>query len=254
MIDTHCHILPGIDDGPRTLGESIQLCRIAAANGTTHAVATPHIHPGRWENDRANIEHHYQTLKSVLADLNIQLQLGFAGEVRLTDEIMNQVETEQIPYYGRVDGHSIMLLELPHGHIVPGSEKLIRWLLDHGIRPMIAHPERNKSVMKDFARVLPFVEAGCWIQITASSVTGDFGQRALETSRQMLERNIVTVIASDGHNVDSRPPILERAYQKVLDDYGIEKARRLTLEMPSLITRDQFSFHGTNTVSPDEYR
>ena len=140
MIDLHCHLLPGIDDGPDTLEQSLELCRIAVADGISHAVVTPHIHPGRWENTRASIQHRCQALREALADSNIPLQLGFAAEVRLTDQIMQQIADNEIPFYGEVDGYRIMLLEFPHGHMIPGSETLAQWLLNQGIRPLTASP------------------------------------------------------------------------------------------------------------------
>ena len=157
MIDLHCHLLPGIDDGPDTLEQSLELCRIAVADGTTHAIVTPHIHPGRWENNRASIAKQCQSLQAALADKDISLQLGFAAEVRLTDQVMQQIADDDIPFYGEVDGYKIMLLEFPHGHIIPGSEKLAQWLLNQGIRPMIAHPERNKQLKKDVSQLQPFI-------------------------------------------------------------------------------------------------
>ncbi len=123
MIDLHCHLLPNIDDGPQTLDESIELCRIATADGVTHAIVTPHIHPGRWENTRQSIQRDCENLQSELLKNNIPLQLGFAAEVRLTDQIMQQVEHNEIPFYGEVDGYNIMLLEFPPRPYHPGQRQ-----------------------------------------------------------------------------------------------------------------------------------
>jgi protein-tyrosine phosphatase len=241
MIDLHCHLLPGIDDGPDTLEESLELCKIAVADGITHAIVTPHIHPGRWENTRASIKQNYQTLKSTLADQHISLNLGFAGEVRLTDQVMQQVADNEIPFYGEVDGYRIMLLEFPHGHIIPGSVKLVEWLLKRNIRPMLAHPERNKEIMKDVGKLQPFIAAGCWLQVTAGSVTGAFGDRAREVACELLDDNAVTVVASDGHNAKARQPALRQAFDYITGRYGEERARRLMLDTPRLIIAEQFT-------------
>ena len=185
------------DLGPETLDESLELCRIAVAEGTTHAVVTPHIHPGRWGNTRQSIARDRDTLQTALNDEGVPLRLGFAAEVRLTDEVMGQIERDEIPFYGEVDGYRIMLLEFPHGHIIPGSEQLVSWLMARHIRPMIAHPERNRQVMRDPALIQPFIDAGCWLQITGGSVLGQFGDRAQEVARQLLQADQVTVVASD---------------------------------------------------------
>lgn len=239
MIDLHCHLLHGIDDGPDTLEQSLELCRIAVAEGTTHAVVTPHIHPGRWENTRESIEQKHQSLKAMLAEQNIPLQLGFAGEVRLSDQIMQQIADDEIPFYGEVDGYRIMLLEFPHGHIIPGSIKLVEWLLKRNIRPLIAHPERNKQVMKDIGHIQPFIDAGCWLQLTAGSLTGGFGANAQGVAWQLLQDDVVKVVASDGHNAKTRPPSMKQAFARIGQEYGDERAFHLMLDAPASIIRNQ---------------
>ena len=240
MIDLHCHLLPGIDDGPDTLEAALKLCRIAVEDGITHAVVTPHIHPGRWENNRESIQRKFQSLKVIVEHKGIPLRLGFAGEVRLSDQIMQQVGGSEIPFYGMVDGFRIMLLEFPHGHIIPGSVNLVEWLVRHKIRPLIAHPERNRQVMKDPAQLEPFINAGCWLQLTAGSVNGDFGSRAKKIARLLLQEDLVTVVASDGHNSRSRLPVLGKAYVSIAGEYGVERAVRLMQATPAHIVAGQF--------------
>ena len=241
MIDLHCHLLPGVDDGPDTPGETLALCRIAVADGITHAIVTPHIHPGRWPNTRAAIAKDCGKLQRALQKRDIPLQVGFAAEVRLSDQIMQQVENNEIPYYGEVDGYQVMLLEFPHGHIIPGSDKLVQWLLARNIRPLIAHPERNKQVMKNPGQIQAFVDAGCWLQVTAGSVLGDFGERAQTIARHLLEANQVTVLASDGHNTRARKPVLSEAFEYIAEHYGEPRARMLLLDNPNRIAAAQFS-------------
>ena len=241
MIDIHCHLLPGIDDGPNILEESLQLCRIAAEDGISHAIVTPHIHPGRWNNTRAIIQSRLQELKICLLEEDIPLQLGFAGEVRLSDQLMLQLDMEEIPFYGEVNGFKIMLLEFPHSHIIPGSEKMVRWLLANNIRPLLAHPERNKQVMRDPGQLDTFVEAGCWLQLTAGSLLGKFGEQAKSTALSLLADDRVAVIASDGHNAKARPPVLREAYTFLCDLLGGERATQLVQSNPAKIVSSQFS-------------
>jgi protein-tyrosine phosphatase len=240
MIDLHCHLLHGIDDGPSTLEESLALCRLAVADGITRAIVTPHIHPGRWENNRTSIYAACNSLQHTLDDHEIPLQLGFAAEVRLTDRIPEQVARDDIPFYGEVDGYQVMLLEFPHGHIIPGSHKLAQWLLDRGIRPMIAHPERNRQIMKNISQLQPFIDSGCWLQVTAGSVIGHFGARSQSIAHQLLENDAVMVLASDGHNASARPPALRQAFDSIAAQYGGERARRLMLDTPVAIVAGQF--------------
>jgi protein-tyrosine phosphatase len=241
MIDLHCHLLHGIDDGPDTLEESLELCRIAVDDGVLHAIVTPHIHPGRWENNQASINAGCTALQQALDQHEIPLQLGYAAEVRLTECIPDQVARAEIPFYGDVDGYQIMLLEFPHGHIIPGSENLAGWLMDNGIRPLIAHPERNKQIMKDSSQLQPYLDLGCWLQVTAGSVTGHFGRNSQYIAHQLLEDDTVTVLASDGHNARARPPALSESFEYIANIYGIERARRLMVETPAAIVADQFN-------------
>ena len=241
MIDLHCHLLPGIDDGPATPGETLRLCRMAVADGITHAIATPHIHPGRWSNTKQSIARDCARLQRALARRNIPLRVGFAAEVRLTDQVMRQVEENEIPFYGEVDGYRVMLLEFPHNQIIPGSDKLAQWLLARKIRPLIAHPERNKQLMKEPALLQPFIDIGCWLQLTAGSVLGNFGERAESLAKLLLDEDKVKVLASDGHNIGVRKPVLSEAFSYISEHYGEACARRLMLDNPERISADQFS-------------
>lgn len=241
MIDLHCHLLPGIDDGPDTLEQALELARIAVANGITHSVLTPHIHPGRYENDATSIQSALNGFRSALAEQNIPLQLGFAGEVRLGIEIMAMIEQEQIPFYGSVDGYQIFLLELPHSHVPMGSDKLVQWLLDRQIRPMIAHPERNKDIMRNIDKLRPFIEMGCLLQVTAGSVAGDFGEPARQTAQHILESGKVSVLASDAHNAQHRPPRLDHGRTAAAGIVGDEAARELVYSGPAQLVSEQFA-------------
>ncbi|MEH6604183.1 MAG: CpsB/CapC family capsule biosynthesis tyrosine phosphatase [Pseudomonadales bacterium] len=240
MIDLHCHLIPGIDDGPETLQQALELANIAVADGITHAVVTPHIHPGRWENNHKIIKAKVDSFKRVLAHKDIPLKIGFAGEVRLSEQIITQVDNHKIPFYGEYNGHQVMLLEFPHGHIIPGSEKLVGWLLAKGITPMIAHPERNKEIMKNPKRLNVFVGAGCLVQVTAGSITGGFGESAQGVALELLDQGHVSVIATDAHNAKARPPILSEAYKTVELVYGKAGAEQLFVDTPKQISANQF--------------
>lgn len=240
MIDIHCHLLPGIDDGAQSLEQSLLLVKKAVENGISHAVATPHIHPGRFENNLKSIKETYQNLKNIIIEQDIPLTLGFAAEVHISPEVKALVARQEMPFYGVYENKNIMLLELPTSHIPPGTEKLIQWLLDHNVRPMIAHPERNKSIANDLDKLSPFIEMNCLLQITAASVAGLFGQRAEQTSIKMLEKDLVDVIASDAHNIAYRPPRLDHGRDAAAKILGKEKAAKLVTETPMSICASQF--------------
>jgi len=240
MIDLHCHLLPGIDDGSSSLAQSLLLAKIAVSNHISHSILTPHIHPGRYKNNRSSIQIVFDTFKAAITEQNINLQLGFAAEVRLCPEIIDMVEEIEIPFYGEYNNRQVMLLELPTYQIPLGSEKLISWLLDRNILPMIAHPERNKAIADDFNKILPFAEMGCLFQITAASAAGLFGARAEQCAIKLLEKEMVTVIASDAHNEEHRPPRLDHGRDAAAKIIGEISAHKLVVDNPLKIAASQF--------------
>lgn len=235
MIDLHCHLLPGIDDGASSVEEALLLAKMAVNDGVSHMVLTPHVHPGRYENTVDSIEPVFECFKKELKLAGIPLSVQVAGEVRLTPEILPMFSSGQLPYIGGWGERLVLLLEFPHSHIPPGSDKLVKWLLDRGTLPMIAHPERNKGFLADNSKLIPFVEMGCLFQLTAMSVTGEFGEQAHKLSQTMLKNGWVSVIASDAHNQRHRPPLLSNAVAEAEKLVGKAEARRLVWENPAKI-------------------
>ena len=209
MVDLHCHFLPGIDDCPATLEEAVALARTAAENGIGRVVVTPHIHCGRYENDLDSIRPVFEMFSRELEARDVPIRLDFAAEVRMGPEIIELTESERLPFLGMQDGHRMLLLEFPHSHIPLGSEKMVNWLLLRKIRPVIAHPERNRDVMRNLSKIVPFVEMGCLLQVTAGSIAGNFGPFCRSAGNKLLESGWVWALASDAHNLSHRPPKLE---------------------------------------------
>ncbi|SDJ66518.1 tyrosine-protein phosphatase [Microbulbifer yueqingensis] len=240
MIDLHCHLLPGIDDGARDLDQALRLARMAVDDGITHCVATPHIHPGRWDNSLDNISAVFREFRAALEGAGIPLQLGMAAEIRLSEEILTMVASGRVPFLGRWEGDRVLLLELPHSHIPPGVEQLIRWLQKQGIRPMIAHPERNKDVLRDFAKVLPLARLGCLFQVTAGAVAGDFGEGPMQRAHELLQQNLVTILATDAHHEVRRPPVLEKGRRAAEAVVGESVSWELVRHNPGRIAASHF--------------
>ncbi|MBX2809275.1 MAG: capsular biosynthesis protein [Cellvibrionaceae bacterium] len=240
MIDIHCHLLPGIDDGPDTMEAALAMARLAVANGITHAVLTPHIHPGRWDNSASLIKDAALDFKQMLLTCDIPLQIGVAAEVRVGTEIMHQINGRQIPFLGHWGERRVMLLEMPHSHVPMGIERLVNWLLERNILPMIAHPERNKDVHRNPGKLSPLIGMGCLIQLTASSISGQWGQRSQQCAHELLAQGVVTVIASDAHNIKHRPPNLNPGRDAAAEIVGEDEAYRLVLDNPWRIVGHQF--------------
>ena len=232
MIDLHCHILPGVDDGARTLADALDLVRAAIDDGISGAVVTPHVYPGVWDNGQANLRLALRGLQNAIVANDLAFTVVLGAELRLHPETLARVTARRLPLVGRFEQADVALIELPDGSIPPGALQACEGLVAAGIRPMIAHPELNKEVMREPARILPFVDAGCLLQVTAASVIGQFGQAALACAHDLLGRGVVTVLATDMHNLRARPPRLGLAREALARFYGQGLAHRLTEEVP----------------------
>lgn len=241
MIDLHCHILPGIDDGAKSVDEAIALIKLAAEQGVSRMVATPHIHLGIFDNNLQTINAAFSSLSAALTATDINIELRAAAEVRISPEIMLFIEQNKLPFIGQYNGKNVLLLELPSSHIPPGTDKLIDWLLNKNVLPMIAHPERNRELQAHPERIKPFVQSGCLFQLTAASLLGDMSQGAEVLAHQWVTEKLYTVVASDCHSVLRRPPKLAQAWASVCELTDKQYADAVTLETPHLISSVLFS-------------
>jgi len=227
MIDLHCHMLPGIDDGPKTMEQSLEMARFAVEQGTLRCVVTPHIQPGCYDNEAENIQRIFEAFQIQLAAENIPLQIGMAAEVRVCAELPMLINQGKIPFLGRWQGMQLILLEFPHDQIPVGADRLINWLIERDILPVIAHPERNQSVMRQPEKITPFVNQGCLLQITADSVTGLFGEVSQKVALSFIRNDMATLIATDAHNMYKRRPTLKAARHALLPIIGADKVQAL---------------------------
>lgn len=249
MIDIHCHLLPGIDDGARDMNESLAMARAAFDNGIRFAIMTPHIHPGRYENTTGTISQALAKFQIALSKAGIPLKLGMAAEVRLSPEILTMLEEDQIPFLGELDGYRIMLLEFPHSHIPKGADRMVEKLLAMKVRPVIAHPERNKDVMRKYSKIEPFIEMGCFLQLTASAVAGRFGKKSHKCAMRLLGSEAFMMLATDAHNLKARYPELREGYQAAVEFVGAEDARKLVVDNPMAIVHSQLVPTGDKVVT-----
>lgn len=247
MIDIHSHIIPGIDDGPATLAQSKSLLRAAIAQGTTFMMSTSHITPGVYPNSPQKIKAHFDKMMSELGDLKDEIQLACSAEVRVGHEMVQLVERDEIPWLGELEGNKVILLELPHTHVPIEAKNIIRWLVTRGIRPLIAHPERNAEIMRFHRRSHELADLGCLFQVTAASLYGASGPHSNRAADKLAKDDLIYVIASDAHNTEYRPPGIEAGFRAAERLVGSSKASDMVFEHPWLITQSHFS----HVESPD---
>ncbi|WP_461536549.1 tyrosine-protein phosphatase [Spongorhabdus nitratireducens] len=229
MIDIHNHIIHGIDDGAQTLDDALELLQLATENGISHLICTPHMHPGRFDNNRDTIAPPFAELDAAVKERNMPIKIAMSAEVRISDEFMIMLRRGKVPFIGQWEGMDCVLLEMPHSNVPVGIENLLSWLKKQNIRPIIAHPERNKEIMRHPERSLKLAERGALFQLTAGSVAGHFGSQAQEISQWMLsqEKELIQFVASDAHNVNRRPPAMREA--AVVLDQWVGEAQRVML-------------------------
>lgn len=213
--------------------ESIDLARLSVKNGITRIVATPHYLAITRKSTWDNIQTILSALKSQLELQAISIEVTVAAEVRMCGELVNLILAGQVPFIGNLNGKPVLLLEFPHTSSLPfGSEKMIRWLVSQNILPMIAHPERNKTFQREPSALRPFLRAGCLLQVTSGSFLGQFGPAAFEAAVQLLDQNLITILATDAHDAEARPPNMRAGYDFIVRHAGEAVARRLTQDTP----------------------
>lgn len=243
MYDLHNHILPGIDDGSPDIETSIELAKLAVKDGITNIVCTPHIHNGVYNNSKTLIEQKTSDLQRELLKNNINLRVASGAEIRIDPIIMSLVKNGKAPFIGKLNGKNIILIEFPSNQIPIGSDNLIRWLHNNNVTTMIAHPERNSVFQNHPATINKFVQLGCLIQLTASSISGSFGAKARKTMADFLLSDVGDVIATDSHNLKYRPPVLSEGFRLVKELISEERAKFLFIENPKKIAESKFSIN-----------
>lgn len=236
MIDLHSHILPGIDDGAKTLEDAVELAKHSFDCGVTHMVCTPHIHQGVFDNTLASITPAYDQLVAALKQQSIPLKLAYSCEVRVTPDILNWVNTHSLPYIGEWEGKKALLLEMPHSHIPPGIENLVRWLLKNNVQPIIPHPERNRDIIADPSRINQLKRIGCLFQVTAGAFIGRFNEQVQQLAEQLLAENVITYVASDMHSLHRRPNDMQACKDAITQLTDVDTANALVYDVPSRIT------------------
>ncbi|HZU23090.1 MAG TPA: CpsB/CapC family capsule biosynthesis tyrosine phosphatase [Terriglobales bacterium] len=238
MVDIHCHILPGVDDGARDWETSLAMCRIAARDGIRHIVATPHAND-EFQYDRPRLQallaelHRLAAQDAQIAATPLTFSLGC--DFHLSFENFRDALARPERYC--IQGTRYLLVEFSDYVIPPNTEDLFCQLGDLGIRPIVTHPERNRILAGDLKRVLRWADEGAIIQVTANAFTGRWGKQAEKTARALMDRGAVHVVASDAHGTGSRPPLLSEARSFIAKRYGEQLASALVDANPGAIVR-----------------
>ncbi len=233
MIDLHAHLLPGVDDGAETEQEALVMHGAAVGGGTTAMVLTPHQRHPRWSNeDGGQLRERFAKLKAAAGDA-VRLELG--AELYVDSTLLDDVDAGAVL---TLANSRYLLLEFPP-HAVGSAREIVHELAVGGWRPVLAHPERVAPWAEDPTLILRLADAGALVQLTAMSITGDFGARAQRCSRFLLDHGCVHFVASDAHDPFRRPPLLDRASAEITRQWGEEIATLLLEKNPAAVLADR---------------
>ena len=241
MIDLHSHVLHGVDDGSRDLEQSLRMCELSRADGCTTLVATPHLRQERfWNDDKALLESRFRELEAA-----VEQRFGDDFEVRLGGEIAicgpSLEEIDRLPESDlfTLAGSRYLLLEPNFHSMGPDPVEMVYELGVAGWWPVIAHPERISWLVADFGLLGAMVSHGALLQLTAMSLTADFGFEIQDASRRMLDRGWVFCVSSDAHDETLRPPRLSAAREVVEGSWGPAVATALFEDGPRSVIEDR---------------
>ncbi len=233
MVDIHSHILPEVDDGPKSWDVSVAMCRMAAADGITHMVATPHAND-RYHYDREYLQGLVARLQELIGDAP---KLSLGCDFHLSYDNLQDAIAHPTRYV--IDSTRYLLVEFSNYGIPENMGDAFFKLGDCGLTAIITHPERNPILREHPQRVLEWADQGCVVQVTGSALTGFWGDRSRRAALWLLEHQAVHVLATDAHETEKRVPILSRAREAAAQLCGAEIAEALVEGNPRAILNNQ---------------
>lgn len=233
MVDIHCHLLPGLDDGPKSMEMARAMAEMAIVDGITHVIATPH----------ANLDFHFdpETIGARMSEMQAQfegrLTIATGCDFHMSFENLQDIRREPERY--ALNQKNYLLVEFADFSIPPSMDQALHDLQLAGLAPVITHPERNPLIRSKPERLMQWIQQGCYAQVTAGSVTGKFGKAAKESALKWIDAGAVHFLASDAHNTTTRPPVLKEAYEEMARSRGEDLARALCDENPMAAFRGE---------------
>jgi len=226
MVDLHCHILPGLDDGAANMEESMAMAESAIADGITHVVATPHS-SNKYFFDFAQVRELRDELQARVGD---RLTIATGCDFHLNPENLEALRQEARRFC--INQRDFLLLEFNEFSIPPSMDQTLHAIQLAGVQPVITHPERNRILRARPERLKKWVRLGCFAQVTGGALTGGFGAGAQQDALRWIGEGLIHFVASDAHNTRTRLLRLEPAYNVVEHQFGQEKARALFQDNP----------------------
>lgn len=226
MIDIHSHILPGLDDGSKSLEQSVAMLRMAAEAGTTDIVATPHANQ-TYAFDPLLVERRISEVQAAAGDVP---QIYYGCDFHLTLE--NIEDAVRVPEKYSINHKGYLLVEFSDFLVPKTTDQIFARLMQARLKPIITHPERNQLLQKRLEDLEAWVAQGVHLQVTAQSFLGRFGRTAKAFADDLMRRGLVKFVASDAHDTQWRTPRMNEAFRYVEKTFGEEAAFRTFEENP----------------------
>jgi len=226
MVDIHCHILPGLDDGSDSLEMSCAMAEMAIEDGVTRIIATPHANSG------------FSFVPELIRERRNELQARFEGRLQFATgcdfhlSFENLLDIRNDASRFTLNQKNYLLVEFADYSIPPSLDQALYDLQLAGLRPIVTHPERNPLIRSQPERLYKWLRQGCYVQVTAQSLAGKFGESSREAAQVWLDAGAVHFLASDAHNLTSRPLRLRETFDHVAEVRGEEVARALLIDNP----------------------
>jgi protein-tyrosine phosphatase len=232
FVDIHCHLLPGLDDGPSGWDEALAMAEMAVADGVGTIIATPHQLGNFARNSATMIRGATARFQQLLDRRRMPLRVLAGADVRIEPDLVRKIRQHEV--LTLADRRRHVLLELPHDVYVP-LDRLLAELKSAGLIGVLSHPERNRGILGQPGVLQPLVERGCLLQVTAGSLTGSFGTSVQRFSESLIEQGLVHFVSTDAHGTKVRPPMLKAAFDRVVELAGRQTAIDLCCRHPAAV-------------------
>ncbi|MCT3559101.1 tyrosine protein phosphatase [Lentilactobacillus buchneri] len=239
MIDLHCHLLPGVDDGSKSMDISLKLANDAVRDGIDYALLTPHHMNGVYLNHKKTVIQQTQEFQVELDRHKIPLKVFPGQEVRINGDLLTALDQDDILFAD--EGGRYLMLEFPSDDVPSYTNNMIYELMQRGIIPIIVHPERNNKIMKKPDILYRLLNRGCLSQITAGSYVGAFGYKVQKFSKQLIQTGQAYVFASDAHDLPNRKYEMTNAFAKLNHEFGNDYVSRFSENAKRIINGDNIS-------------
>lgn len=246
MIDLHCHLLPGVDDGSKSMDISLKLANDAVRDGIDYALLTPHHMNGVYLNHKKMVIQRTQEFQAEIDKCKIPLKVFPGQEVRINGDLLSALDQDDILFAD--ESGRYLMLEFPDDDVPSYTSNMIYELMQRGIIPVIVHPERNTKIMKQPDILYDLLSRGCLSQITAGSYVGTFGHKVQKFSKQLIQTGQAYVFASDAHDLPNRKYEMTNAFAKLNREFGNDYVCRFSENAKVIINGDSLRLNDINKI------